>query len=113
MKLTAYVLEGHELDIRPAPVERGWMDATVDRFAYRCLPLAPDFCAGSSGCCALYVGMNVPHLVADRFAVLNISPRQGDCGQSTVEPAVMPLSQILMQMHARAGLHPGWAKSLR
>jgi hypothetical protein len=35
MKLTAYVLEGHELDIRPAPVERGWMDATGDSFAYR------------------------------------------------------------------------------
>ena len=40
MKLTSYVLEGHELDIRPAPVERGWMDATGDSFAYRCLPLA-------------------------------------------------------------------------
>jgi hypothetical protein len=40
MKVTAYVLEGHELEIRPAPVERDWMDATADRFAYRCLPLA-------------------------------------------------------------------------
>jgi hypothetical protein len=40
MKVTAYVLDGHELEIRPAPVERDWMDATGDRFAYRCLPLA-------------------------------------------------------------------------
>jgi hypothetical protein len=25
--------------IEPAPRERAWMDATTDRFAYRCLPL--------------------------------------------------------------------------
>lgn len=37
--LKAHVLEGHELRIRPAPVERQWMDATGERFAYRCLPL--------------------------------------------------------------------------
>ena len=37
--LTAYVLDGHELRIRPAPVERAWMDETDERFAYRCLPL--------------------------------------------------------------------------
>jgi Family of unknown function (DUF6065) len=40
MRVTAYVIDGHQMDIRPAPVERGWMDATGDRFAYRCLPLA-------------------------------------------------------------------------
>ncbi|MEA2991499.1 MAG: hypothetical protein QOD40_419 [Alphaproteobacteria bacterium] len=39
MKLTAYVIDGHKLNIRPAPVEREWMDATNERFAYRCLPL--------------------------------------------------------------------------
>ena len=39
MKLTAYVVDGHKLDIRPAPVERDWMEATNERFAYRCLPL--------------------------------------------------------------------------
>jgi hypothetical protein len=38
-KLTAYVVDGHELRIRPAPVEREWMDDTDQRFAYRCLPL--------------------------------------------------------------------------
>jgi len=27
------------LDIRPAPLERDWMDATSERYAYRCLPL--------------------------------------------------------------------------
>jgi hypothetical protein len=39
MKLTAYVVDGHKVDIRPAPVERDWMDATHERFAQRCLPL--------------------------------------------------------------------------
>jgi hypothetical protein len=39
MKLTAYVLDGAYLEIRPAPVDRDWMDSTNERFAYRCLPL--------------------------------------------------------------------------
>ena len=39
MMLTAYVIDGHELDIRPAPLDRDWMDTTGERFAYRCLPL--------------------------------------------------------------------------
>lgn len=37
--LKAHVLEGHELRIRPASVERPWMDEAGERFAYRCLPL--------------------------------------------------------------------------
>jgi hypothetical protein len=39
MKLTAYVTDGHTIDIRPAPAERAWMDDTENRHAYRCLPL--------------------------------------------------------------------------
>ncbi len=39
MKLIAYVIDGHHVDIRPAPIERDWMDASTQRFAYRCLPL--------------------------------------------------------------------------
>ncbi len=39
MKLTAYLIDGSETVIRPAPLERAWMDATDQRFAYRCLPL--------------------------------------------------------------------------
>ncbi|MGO8924393.1 MAG: DUF6065 family protein [Xanthobacteraceae bacterium] len=38
MKLVAYVIDGHNVDIRPAPAERDWMDASPQRFAYRCLP---------------------------------------------------------------------------
>jgi Family of unknown function (DUF6065) len=39
MKLTAYLQKGHHIDIRTAPVGRAWMEATNQRFAYRCLPL--------------------------------------------------------------------------
>jgi hypothetical protein len=39
MELTAYTLTGDTIDIRPAPLEREWMDASKDRWAYRCLPL--------------------------------------------------------------------------
>jgi hypothetical protein len=39
MKLVAHVIDGHHVDIRPAPVERDWMEATNQRYAYRCLPL--------------------------------------------------------------------------
>ncbi len=39
MQLTTYVLDGHEIDIRPAPMERDWMSDSTERFAYRCLPL--------------------------------------------------------------------------
>ncbi|WP_256375668.1 DUF6065 family protein [Chelativorans sp. J32] len=38
-ELTAYVVDGHDVRIRPAPLEREWMDNTDQRFAYRCLPL--------------------------------------------------------------------------
>ena len=39
MKLKAYVIDGHPFEIRPAPLERAWMEATDKRYAYRCLPL--------------------------------------------------------------------------
>jgi len=38
MELTAYTM-GHPTRIRPAPVERDWMEKSQERFAYRCLPL--------------------------------------------------------------------------
>ena len=39
MKLTLYRLYGKTPAIRPAPVERQWMDDTPQSYAYRCLPL--------------------------------------------------------------------------
>jgi hypothetical protein len=38
--LVAYLLDGHRLEIRPAPAQRDWMEATHERFAVRCLPLS-------------------------------------------------------------------------
>ncbi|MDO8296165.1 MAG: DUF6065 family protein [Caulobacter sp.] len=38
-KITAFVIGDAPLVIRPAPLERDWMNATHQRFAYRCLPL--------------------------------------------------------------------------
>ncbi len=39
MKLEAYVMDGHNLNIHPAPLHREWMNNTHQRHAYRCLPL--------------------------------------------------------------------------
>ncbi|WP_119678760.1 DUF6065 family protein [Indioceanicola profundi] len=39
MKLICHPVPGFDPVIRPAPLQRAWMDATPDRFAYRCLPL--------------------------------------------------------------------------
>jgi hypothetical protein len=38
-RLTGYLHVGATIDIRPAPLERDWMDKTPQRFPYRCLPL--------------------------------------------------------------------------
>lgn len=37
--LSCHVVGEHRLKIRPAPMERDWMDRTPQRFAYRCLPM--------------------------------------------------------------------------
>lgn len=39
MELTAYAIYDDVPKIRPAPLERDWMDNSNERFAYRCLPL--------------------------------------------------------------------------
>lgn len=46
MDLTCYVLDGWNPRIRPASPKRDWMEATHERFAYRCLPLAIANAAG-------------------------------------------------------------------
>ena len=40
MELTCYTYPGWEPRLRSASQKRDWMDATPERFAYRCLPLA-------------------------------------------------------------------------
>lgn len=39
MKLTAYVEDGYDLDIRPARPNRAWLDTYGDGYAYGCLPM--------------------------------------------------------------------------
>ncbi len=39
MKLTLYINNPAAVDLRPLEMKRGWMDATAESFAYRCLPL--------------------------------------------------------------------------
>lgn len=40
-RLIAYAIEDRSVaEIRPAPLQRAWMDATLGRFAYLCVPLA-------------------------------------------------------------------------
>nr|MDP9196285.1 DUF6065 family protein [Pseudomonadota bacterium] len=39
MELICYPLTTEKFEIEPAPVNRPWMDATPQGFAYRCLPL--------------------------------------------------------------------------
>lgn len=39
MKLICYLKDRAPFDIRPAPMQREWMEKSIDRFAYRCLPL--------------------------------------------------------------------------
>lgn len=40
MELNCFVLDGWEPRLQPASAKRDWMEATPERFAYRCLPLA-------------------------------------------------------------------------
>ena len=51
MKLNCYLLDRPPFDIRPAPLSREWMDNSVDRFAYRCLPLNIGNSHGWEICC--------------------------------------------------------------
>lgn len=39
MKLTFYAIDHSDVDLRPNPSTREWMDKLPDSFAYRCLPL--------------------------------------------------------------------------
>ncbi|MCP5115755.1 MAG: hypothetical protein GY953_33420, partial [bacterium] len=52
LKLECYLLEGAEIDIRPAEGRRRWMDETGGRVAYRCLPLTIANTHGWVICCA-------------------------------------------------------------
>ena len=40
MRLIAYPTMAKRPPLRPARPERGWMDRSYEKFAYRCLPVA-------------------------------------------------------------------------
>ena len=92
MKLSAFVIDGHAVDIRPAPVERDWMDASRDRFAYRCLPLNIANAHGweilcSSGFTAAWDG-------SDEISGVAVAPDTG-----TVAPAVSHFGGGVLTFH--------------
>ena len=51
MKLDCFLSQNVDLDIRPSSNRREWMDATDERFAYRCLPLSIANAHGWVICC--------------------------------------------------------------
>lgn len=76
MRLIAYT-RGHRPTIRPAVLERDWMDASPSRYAYRCLPLNIANCHGWEILCptrtrAVWSGGQAP---AD--LVVESEPREG------------------------------------
>jgi hypothetical protein len=75
--LIAYrVHEASQLRLEPAPVERAWLDATADRFGYRCLPVlmanqAGWFIVNSHALDAVWDGGDAPD-------ALTVTYREGD-----------------------------------
>ena len=68
--------EGPAPEIRPAPLTRDWMDATPEKFAYRCLPLNIANCQGwellnPHGFTAIWNGI-------DAFDAVKIVPDESD-----------------------------------
>lgn len=51
MKLICYLKDRQPFDIRSAPMQRDWMENSIDRFAYRCLPLNIGNSHGWEVCC--------------------------------------------------------------
>jgi hypothetical protein len=79
MKLECFALSEpdrpRELDVRPAPAERAWIDATSQRFAARCLPL---LIANSHGWEVLFKDRcEVNWTGGSRIADLDISTESG------------------------------------
>ncbi|MGY4476352.1 hypothetical protein ACVILL_003766 [Bradyrhizobium sp. USDA 3364] len=88
-KLLAYVMDGHAVHIRPAPLERDWMDATDQRFAYRCLPLNIANAHGwellcPAGFSAQWSGLNAKEAVQVEPDVSNYAPALGHFGHGVL-----------------------------
>jgi len=92
MKLTAHVLDGHTLDIRPAPRERDWMDATDQHYAYRCLPL--DIANASGWELLCQSGFSAHWEGGDALEALRITPDPG-----TTAPALSHFGHGVLTFH--------------
>ena len=92
MHLTAYVIDGHTLDIRPAPRERDWMDRTGERYAYRCLPLDMANALGWELLCQ--TGFEAAWDGGDALEALQVHPDPG-----TAAPAVSHFGHGVLTFH--------------
>ena len=92
MRLTAYVIDGHTLDIRPAPREREWMDRTDQHYAYRCLPLDMANALGWELLCQ--AGFNAEWDGGDALESLRVSPDPG-----TAAPALSHFGYGVLTFH--------------
>ena len=92
MKLTAHVIDGHTLDIRPAPRERDWMDRTAQHYAYRCLPL--DMANGHGWELLCQTGFSAPWSGGNGLDAVQVTPDPG-----TVAPAVSHFGHGVLTFH--------------
>ncbi len=92
MKLIAYVMDGAKIDIRPAAVERDWMDASDQRYAYRCLPLDIANAHGWEILCP--TGFAAAWNGRSRIEAIQIDPDPG-----TIAPAVSHFAQGILTFH--------------
>ena len=103
MKLTCYKL-GHGLPkIRPSPVQRDWMEATPEKFAYRCLPLNIANSAGWEILCeADFTAIWDGRVAVDAVKII-----------SKADPSLLPISHFgsgVLTFHVNVLLHtePGY-----
>lgn len=99
MKLNCYLLDRPPIDIRPAPLLRDWMENTIDRFAYRCLPLNIGNSHGWEICCD------------DAFeAIWNGGNQLTDIAIESGKPAISHFGSGVLTFHVSCVFRtdPGW-----
>ena len=106
MKITFYALTPTPPVLRPATSTRAWMDATPDRHAYRCLPLAIANAHGweIAAPCAFEVAWNGGDLAGDlTVRALEAFPAFGDFARSHFANGV-----VTLHIGYLVRTEPGW-----
>ena len=106
MKITFYALTPTPPVLRPATSTRAWMDATPDRHAYRCLPLAIANAHGweIAAPCAFEVAWNGGDLAGDlTVRALEAFPAFGDFARSHFANGV-----VTFHIGYLVRTEPGW-----